>query len=190
MGAANYLSDIMTSDQFLNWQPPPYHPSDRWQLIDGVPCLMAPSSPWHGAIQNRTAYLLTAYRDAHRPSCSSVTEPGVRPRVGATGNVRIPDFAVTCTPIGPDDKLLREPVVIVEVLSPSDRAETWTNVWSYVTIPSVRDIVVVYVVEMRIDLLRRNDDQTWPDDALVLMAGDTITLDSLGFTGPIEAFYR
>ncbi len=53
-------------------------------------------------------------------------------------------IAITCAPSGPEDRLLHEPLILVEILSPSNRAETWANVWSYVTIPSVQEILVLH----------------------------------------------
>jgi len=97
---------------------------------------------------------------------------------------------VTCAAWDPDDRLLREPLVVVEILSPSNKAETWANVWSYVTIPGVREILVLHTAEIRADLLRRDADGSWPDNPLTLTAGDTVTLESIDFTAPIAAFYR
>ena len=50
-----------------------------------------------------------------------------------------------------------DPVLLVEILSPSNRAETWTNVWAYTTIPSVREILVLHSLRIRAELLRRDD---------------------------------
>jgi hypothetical protein len=73
------------------------------------------------------------------------------------------------------------------ILSPSDRADTWANVWSYVTIPSVRGILVLSTAEVRVDLLRREADGR-PDDPLTLT--DTVSLEGIEFTAPVAAFYR
>ena len=179
----------MTVDQFLVWQTP--DGSDRWQLIDGAPCLMAPSSLPHGAIQAQTAALLAVYLAANRPACVAVTEPGMQPRVGADRNVRIPDIGITCTPIRNDDRLMTDPIVVIEILSRSNRAETWANVWSYTTISSVGEILVIYAYMMRIDLLRRQADGLWPENPETFLVPDAaITLDSVGFTVPLESFYR
>jgi Uma2 family endonuclease len=49
MSAANQLPAAMTVAEFLDWNP---QDSDRWELVDGNPQAMAPTSPRHGAIQN------------------------------------------------------------------------------------------------------------------------------------------
>jgi hypothetical protein len=80
--------------------------------------------------------------------------------------------------------------VLIKILSPSNNADTWGNVWSYVTIPSVREILVLHTASVHADLLRRQRDGTWPDDPAPLTAGDTVTLESIDFTTSLAAFYR
>jgi len=79
--------------------------------------------------------------------------------------------------------------VLIEILSPSNATDTWGNVWSYTTIPSVQEILVVHVAEERADLLRRQPDGTWPENPMQLMQGDDLTLASIGFTAPLVAIY-
>jgi Uma2 family endonuclease len=187
MSAANELPAAMTVAEFLAWNP---QDSDRWALIDGTPRAMAPAAPRHGAIQAEVGRLIGNRLAESRPACRVIIEPGIQPKVRADLNVRVPDLAVTCAARDPDDRLLREPLVVIEILSPSNKAETWANVWSYVTIPSVSEILVLHTADIRADLLRRDEDGMWPDNPLTLTAGDTVTLESIDFTAPIAAFYR
>ena len=187
MSAANQLPVVMTVADFLAWDP---QDSGRWELIDGAPCAMAPAAPRHGAIQNEVGRLIANHLERTRPACRVIIEPGVRPKLRANLNVRVPDLAITCVPSGPEDRLLLEPLIVVEILSRSNRAETWANVWSYATIPSVQEILVLHTAEIRADLLRRQGDGAWPDDPLSLGSGDTVSLESIGFSTPITAFYR
>ena len=99
-------------------------------------------------------------------------------------------LAVTCAAVGADDRLLREPPLVVEILSPSNRADTWANVWSYTTIPSVWEILVVHTASIRADLLRREQDGSWPDNPIALTLGDDVSLENIDFTAPLAAFYR
>ena len=186
MSAANQLPAAMTVAEFLAWNPG----GDRWELVDGTPRAMAPSSPRHGAIQAEAARLIGNRLAELRPDCRVVTEAGIQPKVRANLNVRVPDLAVTCAAWEPDDGLLREPLVVIEILSPSNRADTWANVWSYVTIPSVREILVLHTASIQADLLRREKDGAWSDNPVSLVPGDTVTLESIDFSMPIAAFYR
>lgn len=187
MSAANQLPAAMTVAEFLAWNPPG---GDRWELIDGTPRAMAPSSPRHGAIQAEAARLIGNHLVESRPAGRVITEAGIQPKVRANLNVRVPDLAVVCAAWDPASNLLHEPLVVIEILSPSNKADTWANVWSYVTIPSVREILVLHTADVRADLLRREDDGSWPDNPLVLTPNDTVTLESIGFAAPLSAFYR
>jgi len=177
----------MTVAEFLGWNP---QDGDRWELIDGTPQAMAPASPRHRAIQNEAGRLIGNHLAESRPACRVITEPGIQPKVRANLNVRVPDLAVTSAEWDPDERLLQKPSVVVEILLPSNKADTWANVWSYVTIPSVVDILVLHTAQVRADLLRREADGTWPDNPVSLKLGDAVTLESIDFTAPLAAFYR
>jgi len=97
---------------------------------------------------------------------------------------------VTYAPWEDDERVLAAPLVLVEILSLSNKADTWTNVWSYTTIPGVAEIPVLHTAEIRGELLRRQADGSWPDDPAQLLAGDEVHLDSIGFTNPLVGFYR
>jgi Uma2 family endonuclease len=187
MSAANQLPTTMTVRDFLAWNP---QDSDRWELIDGTPCAMAPATARHGAIQGEVGRLIGNHLAEQHPACRVVIEPGIQPRVRANLNIRVPDLAITCTPSDPEDRVLHEPLIVVEILSPSDKAETWANVWSYVTIPSVLEILVLHTADTRADLLLRQADGSWPENPVALTSGDALRLESIDFTVPIAAFYR
>jgi Uma2 family endonuclease len=55
MSAVNQRPTVMAMAEFLAWNPPR---GDRWELVDGSPRAMAPSSPRHGAIQAEVARLI------------------------------------------------------------------------------------------------------------------------------------
>jgi Uma2 family endonuclease len=187
MSAANQLPATMTAVEFLTWNP---QDSDRWELIDGTPRAMAPASPRHGAIQAEVGRLIGNHLAELHPGCRVITAPGIQPKVRANLNVRVPDVAVSCSEWDPAEQVLAEPLVVIEILSPSNRADTWANVWSYVTIPSVREILVLHTAELRADLLRRLENGTWPDNPMPLQRGDSLTLASIDFSAPLDAFYR
>ncbi|MGO9239150.1 MAG: Uma2 family endonuclease [Methylocella sp.] len=176
----------MTVTEFLAWNPPS---PQLWQLVDGEPQAMAPANRTHGAIQNELGRLIANHFDDRKSPCSVVTTPGVIPRVQSETNVRIPDLAVTCSGYDAEESALAEPVLLIEILSPSNQAETWANVWAYATIPSVREILVLKTASIGAELLRRNQDGSWPNQPLSIATGD-LTLESIGFHIPLAAAYR
>ncbi len=177
----------MTVDEFLAWDPG--DPSVGWQLIDGEPVAMAPGSDAHGSIQGEIARLLGNHLLERGGPCRIVTEPGVVPRVRADQNYRVPDIAITCAP--PSDGLMvPEPVVLIEILSPSNEVDTRANIWAYATIPSVREILAVRSTRIEAELLIRDADGNWPAKPVIIGPGGSVTLPSIGFTTPLAAFYR
>jgi Uma2 family endonuclease len=176
----------MTVEEFLDW------PGDgsglKHQLIDGEPQAMAPASTTHGRIQANLARLLGNHLVG--TDCDVVIEPGVVPRVRAEANMRVPDLAVTCVPDDPASHALIEPILLVEILSPSNEAETRANVWAYTTIPTVREILLVRSTQVAAELIRRDPDGNWPANASPVGEADRLVLESLGFDCALAAVYE
>jgi Uma2 family endonuclease len=179
----------MTVAQFLDWDS-----GDRsgrlWQLCDGVPRAMAPTILAHGAVQNELGFLIRLHLRNSGSRCTVMSNPGVVPRARATDNVRIPDLGVTCRPFDAAKRVLEEPVLLIEILSRSNQAETWSNVWSYTTIPSIAEILVVSSLARRADLLRRQPDGAWPEQPARIEADGTLHLASIGLALPLADIYR
>ena len=108
------LPHHMTVDEFIAWVG-----DDRWQLVDGEPRAMAPANATHGIIQARLAYPVTGNSRRRAGSCVVVTEPAIHPRVRARSNMRVPDLAVTCSSVEAGQIALPDPLLIVEILSPT-----------------------------------------------------------------------
>lgn len=178
----------MSLDEFLGWDPGDSS-GRRWQLIDGEPLAMAPGSETHGAIQGEIIRLLGNHLIEQRSQCRVIAEPGIVPRVRANRNYRVPDVGVTCAApaLG---QMVPEPVLLVEILSPSNEAETWANIWAYTTIPSVRELLVVRSTRIEAELLCRRPDGTWPEQPEMLGADAILTLHSIEFSASLAALYR
>jgi len=186
MSAATKLPVLMTVAEFLAWNPGDGQP---WQLVDGEPQAMAPGGRTHGALQGELTRLLgNHFVETGRP-CSAITEPGIVPHVNAGHNYRVPDLTVTCAGYEIEEYAVSDPVLIVEIMSPSNRKETWANVWTYTSIPSVQEILVLHSTAIAADLLRRLPDGSWPKQPQSIAGGD-LTLASVGFRCKLSALYR
>ena len=179
----------MTVAEFQDWQPPADLDQRRWELVDGEPVCMSPPNIDHGAIQNELGSLIRNWLTANRPDCRVVTTPGVVPRIRSDVNERIPDLAVTCGPIRPA-RTLDDPILLIEILSPSNEAKTRANVWAYASIPSVHEIVLISSTSISAEIFRRNGDSTWPPDPLLLRSGAELGLESIGMAVSLKAVYR
>jgi Uma2 family endonuclease len=185
MSAVRQAPELMSLVEFLVWDAPD---GGRWQLVDGEPRAMAPASDVHGTMHTEIGRLIGNHLAAAGQRCRAVANPGVRIGIRSDSNCRIPDLGVTCAPSVPGAIVMPEPLVLIEILSPSNPAETWINVWAYLTIPTVHEVLVVRSDVVGAQLLRRNPDGSWPQVPHVIETGD-VTLDSIGFRTPLTALY-
>lgn len=177
----------MTAEEFL--RRPDDADGTKYELVDGVLRAMSPATVHHGVIQARIiARFINHLEDTTSP-CTAVAEPAVEIRVRANENRRIPDIGVTCSPYAQQTVDLPEPILLVGILSPGNRKETMENVRAYMTIPSVREILVVNSVGFDVRLLRRQEDGHWPTDFTRFDADSDMTFESIGLTLPTKSLY-
>jgi Uma2 family endonuclease len=186
MSTALTTPDQMTLEEFLAWDAPG---PGRWQLIDGVPMAMAPAGRAHGLIQATIAALLVNHLNATNSPCVALTNPGIVPAFQASRNFFIPDVAVTCSEADTDPAALHHPVLVVEILSPSNHLETWQNIRAYMLIDSVQEILIIHTASVRVELLTRRADGSWPDDVTPITQGDFL-LASIELNVLLTVLYR
>ena len=185
MSAALQVPAPMTLDEFLASDAPP---GARWQLVDGVPVAMAPASPVHASIQNELGRLIGNDLAAQGAGCRAYGNPGVRLTTGSNRDFRVPGIGVSCSPLVPGEPVIPDPVLLIEILSPSNPRETWSNVWAYTAIPSVQEILVIRADTIEAQLLRCQPGGSWP---LVPESIETVdlSLSSIGFRVALDALY-
>ena len=177
----------MTVAEFLAW--PGDGTGRKYQLVDGEPQAMSPASALHGTIQMTLGRLIGTKLVSDGGRCRVVSEAPVSTRIRANVNLRVPDLGVSCTPDEVGQQTLPDPIVLIEILSPGNASQSWENVWSYTTIPSVREIVVVHSTRVFAELLRREGDGNWPPEPEEIGPDGTLRLDSIGFACPLPAVY-
>lgn len=188
MSNAVRLPQPMTVEGFQNWVPPAGLENRRWHLVNGEPVCMAPASDDHSMLQATVNALLWQHLSAQRSRCRVGIAPGVIPRVGAKTNELVPDIGVTCSPaLG--GKTMTEPVLLVEIISPSNRKMTERNILAYATIPSVREILSLDSLSVAGKLYRRDASGDWESDPVPLGPSDSVRLASIGFEAPLADFY-
>lgn len=135
MSTALKMPPHMTVAEFLEWEPDDSSGA-LWQLRDGEPEMMAPASDPHGSIQAQLAYLLISHLDSRSSRCRVVTAPGVVPSERSEDNCLVPDLGITCAP-PTGAHLMYEPLVLIEILSPTNVSKTRANVRAYMTIARI-----------------------------------------------------
>jgi Uma2 family endonuclease len=154
---------------------------ERWEFIAGVPVMMAPGSNNHSTIKGNIFAVLRA-RLAGSPCRAFVDGPEVKSRKLSA----IPDVVVTCRAVDGLSGEVREPVVIVEVLSPwSERDDTGRKWHGYCVIPSLQHYLVVSQEGRFVTVHTRTgassfEERIYQDDVIDLPAiGVSLTLDEI-----------
>jgi Uma2 family endonuclease len=162
----------------------------RYELVGGVPVrLMAPTSIRHARIQRNASGALRAAIAASGRSCE-VFDAGPGVAVGLHGDeCRIPDVVVTCaTEIDETARLVPEPVIVVEVASPSTRlADVNDKAEFYAGISSIEHYLVIEQDRRRAVFYGRG-----PSGGLEprILRGGEIVLDPPGIRLAFDALYR
>jgi len=173
----------MTVAEFLDW--PGDATDTRYDLILGEPVAQARPSGEHSTIQGNIGGLLyMALRD--RPPCRVLPDCSVARSLRDINAVG-PDIAVTCQPPRRGD--LTRPCLVIEVLSPGNRAETLAKLNFYAGIDSIREIVFVESERMGLIVYRRSGEG-WLDAPAAILAEGALTLEILDITLPLSDIYR
>ena len=160
--SAKRLPPMMTVAEFLEWTGD--GTGARYELVDGELRAQDGPSDAHGTIHSNVTYALIGHFRNSGTNCRVVVGAGVRPRVRADWNYRLPDLAVTCQPNVSGARDVPDPILLIELLSPSNAAETWDNVRNYTTLPSVKEIVVIWTTLRKANVLLRDKDGNWPEN--------------------------
>jgi Uma2 family endonuclease len=130
-----------TADEFIAWALE--QPSGRFELDNGIVVAMAPERVNHGRAKARAWRALDTAIAAHGFACEALPD---------SSTVRIddrtvyePDALVRCGPPLPGDAIeVNDPVIVVEVVSPSSRGiDKGAKFASYFSLPSVRHYLIV-----------------------------------------------
>ena len=171
---------LLTVDEFLAWDD---GTDRRHQLLRGRVTIMAPAQAVHGALVARLAGLLALGLPR---SCAAISEAGIRP-AHRDDTYYQADLAVTCRPLEPGGIYLREPVLVIEVLSPSTEAtDRLMKLDDYRLVPSIQAILFVASQRIQIEHWHREGD-VW----VVASRGpaEQVDLGSLGFGLDVDALY-
>ena len=166
----------MTDVEFLAWDETQ---TVKHEFVRGQVFAMAGGQDRNDTVAGN---LYVALRLHLRGSPCRVYSGDVKLRVEAADCFFYPDLMVTCSAADLADRLIkREPVLVVEVLSPStaafDRGDKFAD---YRQLPTLAEYLLVDVDRQRCDLYRKGADGLWvlhPSDP-----ADAVRLDSIALT--------
>lgn len=145
----------MNVTEFLRWED---GTDTRYELVEGFPLAMAPPAEAHRMLATRLASRIDGALAARRP-CNAQIEAGVI-RPDRTDSYYVADIAATCTPNERGRQEIKEPVLIVEILSPgTERHDRLTKVPVYRGIGSVEEILLIDSETVYAEVLGRRGDQ-------------------------------
>ena len=177
----------MTLDEFFVWDGGGH--VGKLELVEGQVRAMAPASATHSIIQGNIVVAIHNHLRSRKSACRVGPEAPVIPPMGRKINARAPDVTVTCAPIS-DSKVFDDPVLIVEVLSPSNEDDTWESIHTLAALTSLREILVVQSTAIQADIYRRDASGAWPRYPETVLPGGTIRLTSIDLDLPVSAVYE
>ncbi len=163
----------MTLDEFLSWDD---GTDARYELFDGFPVAMAPPAEAHRILAMRLGSRIDAALQNRRP-CNAQIDAGVL-RPDRSDSYYVADLAVTCHPNEPGRQAVIDPILIVEILSPStERHDRRVKLPVYRQIESVSEILLIDADSHHAELHRRENER-WVVE-LVRGAGAMLFLASV-----------
>jgi Uma2 family endonuclease len=172
---------LMGLPEFLGWDD---GTDRRYELIRGRPVAMAPPSGAHAVIVINTG---AALRQGVRLPCYVAAEAGVV-LPDRDDTYYQADIVVSCSRLDPTAQAIPDPMVIIEVLSPSTAAHDRTRkLPDYRRIASVQEIVLVSSQERRVELWRRKGEKWEVED---LIGEAVLRLASIDADVPLAAIYE
>lgn len=169
-----------TVEEFDRWNA---EQPERWELIGGVPVMIAPAALAHTIIKGNIFAALRAGLGGKR--CRAYVDGA---EVKGHKLVAIPDVVVECRPPDLRSPTLAEPVLIVEVTSPSSERDDTHRKWrGYCLIPSLQHYLVVSQEERFATLHSRTGPSSWAE---TVHQDGTIELAAVGVALSLDEIYE
>ncbi len=177
------LRKAMTRQEFFDWA----EAQDARYEFDGFqPVAMTGGNLGHSSlIRNINFHLTSRLRGK---TCRPLGPDAGVATVGDT--VRYPDAVVTCTPFDRRDRVVPNPVVVFEVISPTSiRIDRITKLREYAAVSTIRRYVIVESDAVAVTVLSR-DHANEPFRTAGLSEDDTLSLPEIGIEIPVAAIYE
>lgn len=174
------LRKPMSLAEFLLWEE---RQELRWEFDGFEPVAMTGDNVAHETIGGNVRAALTCLlRD--RPSRAL----GPTMKVEVAGRIRYPDAFVVCTPVAPKAQIVRDPVVVFEVLSESTaRTDMVRKLGEYAETGSIQRYVILQQDFIGgLNLTRQGDRFV----AEPLAEDSTLHMPELGIQVPVSDFYQ
>lgn len=175
----------MTADEFIDWAMG-LPDGERYELVDGRPFAMAPERATHARL--KAAAWLELRDDARAAGLGCEAFPDGMSIVIDEATVFEPDAILRCGErLGPNEVKIVDPVVVVEVLSPSTRAfDLGAKLSEYFRIPSLHHYLIFNTEHRRVIHHRRGAGD---EIAKRIVTDPALALDPPGLTLDLRAMF-
>lgn len=172
----------VTVDQYLGWAAK--QDRGRFELVDGEIVAMSPERVRHANVKAEAWLALRNGIAAAALPCRAYTD-GVTVIIDEH-NAREPDASVQCKPADPNSLVLDEPVIVVEVISPSSgHQDGGQKVFEYFTVSSIQHYLIIDPDRRHVLHYQRSGDKAGRLVATPLKTGE-INLTPPGFSVTVE----
>jgi Uma2 family endonuclease len=169
----------MTVAEFLAWEE---RQELRWEFDGFEPVAMTGGTVAHEAIGDNIRFSLR-----NRLGDGPCRVRGPTLKIEVAGRIRYPDAFVSCTPLRPKQTVVRDPVVVFEVLSEStSRTDRIAKLREYGATPSIQRYVILEQDAIAaMVFVRKGTDLI----AEALTADDTLRMPEIDVEVPMAEFY-
>jgi len=176
-------SDIhMSPETFFAWLP---SQEKRYELVDGVPVMMAGAGRRHDrVVVNSISTLNAQLRGGPCQTFSGDT-------YGATAgkNQRMPDVGVDCGKPDDDSMVADKPSLLIEILSRTTRAiDVTTKLQEYQELESLDYVLLVDTDHPKVQFYSRKEDRYWTSTVIEGL-DSVIPLEKLGISLSLSEIY-
>jgi Uma2 family endonuclease len=173
------LRQPMTLAQFLAWEE---RQELRYEFDGFQPVAMTGGTDAHEAIGGTLRAILRE-RLAGKPC--RVRGPSMK--IEVVGRIRYPDAFVYCTPVRPKNTVIRDPVVVFEVLSPgTSRTDRIDKLREYQATASIQRYIILEQDSIAATVFSRHGSG-WMAGALT--EGDVLQMPEIGIELPLADIY-
>ena len=175
---------LLTPEDYLSFEA---SANEKFEYVDGEVHAMTGTTVKHNQISGNLYLALRNHLNGH-PCETFIAD--LKVHAAAANAFYYPDLLVRCQeqPLAEDVRVIDDPTLIIEVLSPSTEAiDRREKLAAYRRIPSVQEYILIAQDEPSVEIYRREGDIGWR--YLPFTDDETVEFASIGLKLPMSSIY-
>ncbi len=186
-----YFDILLNGDIKYEWFNGQMWPKENPDNLSSAPKMMAGAQPNHSRLKSN---LERSWGNQLENSPCEVMSGDQLIRIEESDINTFPDVVIFCENARFENvrglETLLNPIVLAEILSPSTARFDLTDKWAhYQLIPSLRDYLVIFCDQMRVQHYTRQPDDTW-NERVLSRPDDVIRLSGVAAEITLRELYR